>query len=414
MSLKNKSPAHFNLLNRPLNQMPLLNPAYAGVALIGHKPQRAWARTAMSLAALGLLGACSTQIDLSNKIDYRSSQASQQGLEVPPDLNQIARDNRYLGSAGVVSASTYQNPGAAAGASVQGNPNLAPRSLAAYQIKSQDGMRWLSAPLPAEQVWPALQTFWRDQGLSLVRQEPVLGVMETDWAENRGKLPKDFIRGLLGGLADPLYATGERDRFVTRMERVEANQTDIFIGHRGLEEVFSGERKESVTWQKRASDPQLEAEMLQRLLLALAGQPRPTAQDADGSPAAAAPIQTLAARARLVDGPALEFDDGFDRAWRRMALALDRSGFTVEDRDRGAGVFFVRYVNPEFAGKEEPGFFARLFGAKELGIGVDRYQIVLVKASNGKTLAKVQNSQSQAETGDAAKRILGLLLNDVK
>ncbi len=61
----------------------------------------------------------------------------------------------------------------------------------------------------------------------------------------------------------------------------------------------------------------------------------------------AAPAQ---ARARvLTDKPAatLEVDDGLDRAWRRVGIALDRSGFTVEDRDRAAGLYFVRYVDPE-------------------------------------------------------------------
>ena len=63
------------------------------------------------------------------------------------------------------------------------------------------------------------------------------------------------------------------------------------------------------------------------------------------------------ARARLVDGqptPTLQVDDGFDRAWRRVGIALDRSGFTVEDRDRAQGLYFVRYVDPKFAGREEP------------------------------------------------------------
>ena len=45
-------------------------------------------------------------------------------------------------------------------------------------------------------------------------------------------------------------------------------------------------------------------------------------------------------------GP-LVVNDSFDRAWRRVGLALDRVGFTVEDRDRSKGLFYVRYIDPE-------------------------------------------------------------------
>ena len=130
--------------------------------------------------------------------------------------------------------------------------------------------------------------------------------------------------------------------------------------HRGLVEVYVGQRQESTVWQPRPSDPGLEAEFLSRLMIKLGAkdeQAKAIVATSTSSPAAPA-------RARVVDGrpgPTLQVDDGFDRAWRRVGVALDRSGFTVEDRDRTQGVYFVRYVDPKFAGRDEPNFFMRFF-----------------------------------------------------
>jgi outer membrane protein assembly factor BamC len=100
-------------------------------------------------------------------------------------------------------------------------------------------------------------------------------------------------------------------------------------------------------------------------------------------------------------------EDDFDRAWRRVGLALDRSGFSVEDRDRAAGLYFVRYVDPALAGKEEPGFLSRWFGKDEKA-AVQRLRVVL-KAEGGKTQVTIQNSQGAPETGEAARRIIAQL-----
>jgi outer membrane protein assembly factor BamC len=121
-----------------------------------------------------------------------------------------------------------------------------------------------------------------------------------------------------------------------------------------------------------------------------------------------------ATRARVIAGQAaLQVDDGFDRAWRRVGLALDRSGFTVEDRDRAQGLYFVRYVDPALMGREEPGFLSRLFGAKADTSGPARYR-VLVKAEGERSTVSVLNNQGAPETGDAGKRIVSLLVEDLK
>src|SRR5213075_1846753 len=106
-------------------------------------------------------------------------------------------------------------------------------------------------------------------------------------------------------------------------------------------------------WQPRPADPELEAEFLRRLMVKLGV---PAAQSA--AAAAVTPDKPGSRVSTVNNQPVLVIDDAFDRAWRRVGLALDRTGFTVEDRDRAQGLYFVRYVDPALAGREQPGFFS--------------------------------------------------------
>jgi outer membrane protein assembly factor BamC len=375
--------------------------------------------TAVRLAGLALaasLAACSSIEGFmgGDKVDYRSAGTTRaQPLEVPPDLSQLNRDGRVGQSGGSVSASTFQT-GATAPAAVA--TTVAPKAVGEMKIERQGSQRWLAVPLPPEQLWPQLQAFWKERGFTLVLDQAEAGVMETDWAENRAKLPQDIVRRTIGRVFDSFYSTGERDKFRTRVERNPAGGSEVYVSHRGVAEVYSGDRKETTVWQPRPADEQLEAEMLQRLMLRLgAKEEQVKAAAATGAPAA----PTQPARARIVQGqPAatLQVDDAFDRAWRRVGLALDRSGFTVEDRDRAQGLYFVRYVDPTDVGKSEGGFLAKLwpFGKKsDDGAGPVRYRVA-VKGQGEQSTVTVLNAQGQPENGEAARKIVSLLAEDLK
>src|SRR6185369_13954690 len=142
------------------------------------------------------------------------------------------------------------------------------KALGSIKLEREGNQRWLTVPMTPEQLRPQLQGFWKERGFTLVQDQADTGVMETDWAENRAKLPNDFIRNSIGKVFDSLYSTGTRDKFRTRVERT-AGGSEIYVSHRGVEEVYSGDRKESTVWQPRPADPQLEAEMLQRMMLKL-------------------------------------------------------------------------------------------------------------------------------------------------
>lgn len=370
--------------------------------------------TLIALGAVTLAGglaACSSIDNMirGDKLDYRSGAEKTSPLEVPPDLSQLTRDGRYQPQAagGTVSASAL---GASAPAPAANTPAVAADKSGNLRIVRAGNQRWLATDLAPEAVWPQVVAFWQERGFTLAVQDAQAGVMETDWAENRAKIPDDIIRRTVGRVFDSLYSTGERDRFRTRIERTPTG-SEIYISHRGVEEVFVGQQKETTTWTNRPSDPQLEAEFLSRLMVRLG------AKEETAKQVAAAPV-TAPARARLVAEPAsaLQVDEPFDRAWRRVGLSLDRSGFTVEDRDRAAGLYYVRYVDPKNLPKDDGNFFTRLF---RFGRDADpnstanRYRIAL-KADGERTLVSVQNRQGAPEASEVGRNIVNLLVDDLK
>jgi len=374
--------------------------------------------------ALSLAGCSSVENLLAgDKIDYRSGAAKTAPLEVPPDLTQLARDGRYQPQSGVVSATTFQNQTAAGTPATAGTAQtVAPQQVGDLRLERQGSTRWLVSSQTPEQLWPQLRAFWQERGFNLAVDSPEAGVMETDWAENRANIANDLIRRTLGRVLDGLYDTGLRDRFRTRIERTPQG-TEIFVSHRGMEEVLTGQAKDQTIWRHRANDPGLEAEMLARLMVKLGAKEQDArAAVTAAAPGAAAPAAPGAApagpaRARvLTDQPAaaLQIDEPFDRAWRRVGLALDRTGFTVEDRDRANGVYYVRYADPKLAGKEEPGFFSRLFGGEKGGGAPQRYRIEVKRGNTATTTVSVLNAQGGPENSDIAKQIVSLLVEDLK
>ena len=247
-------------------------------------------RGAALLLALSLTG-CSSLNNLvsGDKIDYRSQTTKSQALDVPPDLSQLAREGRYQPQSGVVSASTLRQPGAAAAAPGATAGTVAPNAVADMRIERLGNSRWLVSKLSPEQLYPLLRSFWTERGFVLAMDNPEIGLMETDWAENRAVLPQDILRRTLGRVIDSLYSTPQRDKFRTRIERSAAG-TEIHISHSGLMEIYTTEFKDRTVWQPRPSDPELEAEFLSRLMVKLGAK-----EDTARSAVAAAPMPAATA-----------------------------------------------------------------------------------------------------------------------
>lgn len=374
-------------------------------------------RVACALFLASLVGCSSFDNVLSSsKVDYRSSSRQTSGLDVPPDLTQLARDGRAQVQGGVVSASSMQQTGAAVAAAPVMAGNVAPNKAGDVSLERSGDTRWLKTSLTPEQLWPQLQSFWAERGLTVILDQPKIGVMETDWAENRAKIPQDGLRKMIGSVLDSLYSTGERDKFRTRVERT-AHGSEIFISHKGMQEVAVSTAKDDFRWTVRPTDPLLEAEMLSRLMIKLGGKEE--VANAIVAQTKPAPTTTSTAAALnetrdLSNVPtSLTVNDGFDRAWRRVSQSLDRNGFTIEDRDRVQGLFFLRYADPTKAGKEEPGFFAKLFGTTNVDTTAGRYR-VSVKSVGEVSTVQVLDDKGAVQTNDIAKRIISMMMSDLR
>ena len=345
----------------------------------------------------------------SKKIDYKSA-GKLPTLEMPPDLTAPTGDNRYAvpdtQGSGTATLSTYSQERKTAPAGTQ---TLLPAQDKA-RIERAGTQRWLVVQATPQQVWPVIKDFWQETGFIVNLESPETGVIETDWAENRAKIPQDMIRRTLGKVLDGMYSTAERDKFRTRIESSGAG-TEIYVSHRGMMEVYDSANKDRTVWQPRPADPELEAEMLRRLMLRF-GVEENRAQTL----LAKQQTPEMARVLREGDIATLEMDENFDRAWRRVGLALDRVGFAVEDRDRSKGVYFVRYIDPEIDNdsKRDEGILAKFaFWRGKKAQTSPQLQIVVSEAGE-KSRVSVNGADGKAVDPSTRTRIINLLHKELK
>jgi outer membrane protein assembly factor BamC len=345
----------------------------------------------------------------SKKINYKSA-GKLSTLEMPPDLTAPTGDNRYAipdtQGSGAATLSTYSQERKAAPSSAQ---TLLPAQDKA-RIERAGSQRWLVVQATPQEVWPLIKDFWQETGFIINLESPETGVIETDWAENRANIPQDVIRRTLGKVIDGLYSTAERDKFRTRIEAGK-DGTEIYISHRGMMEVYATEGKDKTVWQPRPADPELEAEMLRNLMLRFGVQ--------DARAEALLAKQQTPEQSRIIKeagAPVLEMDENFDRAWRRVGLALDRVGFAVEDRDRSKGVYFVRYIDPDVdnASKRDEGVLSKLaFWRSKKDQATPQLQIVVNEAGD-KSRVSVTGADGKTADANTQNRIINLLHTELK
>lgn len=365
--------------------------------------------SAMAGCAVLLLAGCgSFSLFDSKKVDYRTT-GSSPSLELPPDLSMPVFDDRYRDKTGSATAS-----GLAASAQPARSGVLP--VLESGRIERAGSQRWLVVQGTPEATWNAVREFWVSNSFTMALERPDLGLMETDWAENKALLPQNWLRRQMGKIVDLVYDTGERDRFRTRIERgTQAGTVEIFISNRGMIEVPTKRDGLDYQWKMKEANPELEAEMLQRLLVRL-GTPEQVAQTAM---AKSAEVSTSTGKVdKRADGvPMLAFDDPFDRAWRRVGLALDRVGFTVVDRDRAKGMYFVRYVDPDGSpsSKKDESWLSKLafWKSEDTSRFQEQYRIVVTEAA-GKSQVSVQDKTGASDKSTTAEKMLALLLNQLK
>jgi outer membrane protein assembly factor BamC len=368
---------------------------------------------AASVAIALVAGGCKTATDIleGKKVDYKSA-GSLPPLEIPPDLTTPSRDNRY--AVPETGKSTATLSGYQADRSQQTKPGstaLLP-NVDKMRIERAGTQRWLVVQEPPEKLWPLVKDFWQENGFLIQVEVAEAGVLETDWAENRAKIPQDMIRSVLGKILDQVYSTPERDKFRTRLERAGDGGSEIYLSHRGMIEVYVTEGKDKTMWQPRPADPDLEAEFLRRLMVRLGARDEKAKQQV-----AIAAQPARASINKSGDGrELLQVQEPFDRAWRRVGLALDRVGFTVEDRDRQKGLYYVRYADPEGEKKKEsPGLLDRLafWRSDDTKVKAEQYRVQVRGAADNSEIV-VLNKDGGAEQSSTAHRILTLLHEQLK
>jgi len=328
-------------------------------------------------------------------------------LDVPPDLTQLLKDTRYNIPGEQISANAM---GLNSSNSAQKTPTIGATKVSDLSLSRLGKDHWLSVQRPAETVWPLVKQFWLDSGFVLVKEDDKLGLLETDWAEYKSNEAQGFIGKTFNRLLGSVMSTGIKDKFVTQVESIDGKNVDIFIYHRSVEELSPTSSNPLSGLKMRAADPELESQFLKKLMLRLGASETQIAQ------AEQSLGNTTVARATLVSqdkAVKIVYQEGFDAAWRRVGLALDRSGFTVEDRDRKAGIYFVRFVDPTNAGKEA-GFFSRLFSSSPKDEGPQRYRIRIQADGETQTSIAIQNSSGELEGSTAGAKIAQLLIEELK
>jgi len=366
------------------------------------------ARAGLALLGLLIVSGCSTVGQLTGakeSIDYKST-VTGDPLVIPPDLTQANDDTHYKAPEGTATLSSYKAGQAAQSA----NPSdrVLPQS-SNMQVMRDGSLRWLVVDEPAQTLYPKLIEFWGEQGFTIHSQDPKAGLIETDWAENRAKIPEGWLRSALGSILDQVFDSGERDRFTMRLERDSADKTEIYISHQHMEETPTSDGT-AFKWVFGKEDPGLNAAMLARLMVYLGEGQQQAAQQLkqatnDTGPTTAADITRHQA--------SLSMAEPFDRAWRRVGVALDSARFTVEDRNREQGDYYIRYLDTDNGQKiEQQTIFGRMFGTRNSAEPMKLR--VHVAQQGGGSEVTVLDQGGQQLTNGTADRILTVIAQNLK
>lgn len=238
----------------------------------------------------------------------------------------------------------------------------------------RDGQtRWLVIDAPPEELWQRLAAFWETQHLPLERNDPELGILETEWAEDQAGIPLRGSQGLLSRVVGSVYDATTRDKYRLRIERING-RSEVYITHRGAEEQHDGT---TWRWARRPADPELEVEMLNRLRLFLTtgdpGEGGERAPETRVEPASEPELETRN------DSPVLLLEGDYHMTWRRLGTTLDRSGLLVDEQHRDEGYFLVTF-RPDMADDADEGGF---FGRTDEHRANERYRVELRDAGDG-------------------------------
>lgn len=392
------------------------------------------------LATLLTISGCSIPfIDTSS--DYKAAGRSRP-LEVPPDLTNISASDAYAIPGAATNYSDYSQSLNENGQLENEQDKVLPNADG-VRMERAGAQRWLVVNAAPEKVWPVIREFWTDLGFAVQVENAQTGVIETEWVDPSSLEigDKSYLEKFQGWL-DKLNSLQNRQKFRTRIDRgVEQGTTEIYMSHRAVSNVpddgkvkvrtIAGEvemgyaptkTKRTGADESRAMAEDIDAELLRRLMVRLGVEEKKSRTIiANASPELRATIN------KESDGTlSLSTNDAFDRAWRRVGLALDRVGFVVEDRDRSNGVFYVRYTDNDIdeAPKEKKGLLESLKfwgddetdkdGNKKRKSSENQYQVKVESSSSNNSLITITDKDGKRERTSTANRIINLLFEQLK
>ena len=379
---------------------------------------------------LAILSGCSSSSHIldSKKVDYKTAASTNNSLDVPPDLTPIQTDDRFAvpGEESSATLSQYNHTQQSSLTSSTDNSAVLPTFGHQVTLEQDRGQRWLVVHQPVEKAWPILEDFWSGNGFTLRTDDPKIGMMETEWTDIPNATPPV---GGLGGLVNRLFSNPVRDQFRIRIERLDATHTEIHLFHQRMEEMLNHSTLIGELWQPLPESTEIETEYLRKLAVkfgetheeadALVTASTQGSDKTTGASVAHSSIDHGAQLSSATDGsPIISMKDSFDRAWRRIGLALDRSAFTVEDRDRATGVYFIRYTTDQENRKKSTGegFFSKLafWRSEDKSKDTQTYRLTISSVSGHGTTVDLHNKDDSKANPDTAKRILGLIYNQLR
>lgn len=391
--------------------------------------------------ALGLVGSlmmagCSFpfQYFQSKKVDYVSQGAVAPALDVPPGLDSPKQDERYqVTNPHSMVYSDYHK-------SLQAQDNPAPKMqncspdatslsvlpapVTSVQYLKDGSDRWLRVQGKPNQVWPVLEHFWQDQHMTLAQNDPAAGWMITDWVNDPQGVPVTVPADTTGAVAGNLPAQLVQVRMRVRIEATkDLSGTDVFLTEQGQQQERTVGTQSAQWWAVLPEDRQLEDVYLRQLALSFKVPESPSVAPAPTPEQPAlvtTEVDTFHDELKTLPSgeTVIEMKEPFDRAWRHVGLALDRGAFTIEDRDRSQGIYYISYTDKTLEDQEKSNksLWSKIafWRSEDKSRFTKTYRVTLSSNADEETKVDMRDKEDKEVPNELSKRVLTLLNDQLK
>jgi outer membrane protein assembly factor BamC len=322
-----------------------------------------------------------SRVEISNvKINYYSDK-SVTSLEVPPDLTKPTYENSFRLSE-YVSDIDSNTVNLTNKDKLEEQKQKILSMSSDIKVKKSGTRRWLVVDKNPDLIWDLSRQFLKEKGFVIKKSNKKIGVMETDYLENkRPDIPAKsmgWIRSMLQSTIDNVnYTLPSVDSYKIRVEPLDSvNMSEVHLSISSMAEVITGTGNDETTlWQSKERNIALENEMLYELMLYLGGD------------SATARERIINAKeddkisVNLTDGingfAKLQFELNLIDTWDNMSWALSDLNVNLEDKDLKEKTFYI-----QVARTSDKGIMSKIFGEDAI---FSPYQLQLKELSSNLT-----------------------------